>query len=139
MSPAKKLHFIVIDDSKLDCFIAEKIIKNTGICESIKSFLMAQDALDYIREFPPTEGIHTIMLVDIQMPVMNGFQFVEEFEKLPIQLTENYSIYIISSSINDTDLKKVHNFESIRQFLNKPLTSNNLSAILRLEQAEKSV
>lgn len=139
MSTTKKLHFIVIDDSKLDCFIAEKIIKNTGICESIKSFLGAQEALDYIRESPSAEGIHTIMLVDIQMPVMNGFQFVEEFEKLPVYVKENFSIYIISSSINDTDLKKVHTFESIRQFLNKPLTSNNLSAILRLEQAEKNV
>jgi hypothetical protein len=46
MLQTKKQHFIVIDDSKLDCFIAEKVIKNTGKCESVQSFQKAQDALD---------------------------------------------------------------------------------------------
>lgn len=130
---------MVVDDSKLDCFIAEKIIKNTGICESVRSFLSPLEALDHISKQTDMNGDHTIMLVDIQMPVMNGFQFVEEFEKLADHITSCYSIYIISSSINDTDLKKVHYFKSVRQFLNKPLTSNNLSALLRLEQTSWQV
>jgi CheY-like chemotaxis protein len=83
MTP-NKLHFIVIDDSKLDCFIAEKIIRNTGRSESIRSFLQANDALNYIRDTPSSEdGLKTILLVDIQMPVMNGFEFVESFDRLP--------------------------------------------------------
>jgi CheY-like chemotaxis protein len=130
MAQSKKLHFIVIDDSKLDCFIAEKIIRNTGKSESIKSFLQAQDALEFIRLSPAEENVHTIMLVDIQMPVMNGFEFVEAFEQLPIDVIQNYSIYIISSSINDNDLKRVHSYVTVKQFLNKPLTSNNLSVLL---------
>lgn len=121
---------MVIDDSKLDCFIAEKIIRNTGKCESIRSFLQAKDALEYISNAQPDEHSHTILLVDIQMPIMNGFEFVEAFEKLPDSVTENYTIYIISSSINETDLNKVHNYKTVRQFLNKPLTSNNLSVLL---------
>lgn len=130
MAQSKKLHFIVIDDSKLDCFIAEKIIRNTGKSESIKSFLQAQDALEFIKMSPAEENVHTIMLVDIQMPVMNGFEFVEAFEQLPGDIVQNYSIYIISSSINDNDLKRVHSYISVKQFLNKPLTSNNLSVLL---------
>ncbi len=121
---------MVIDDSKLDCFIAEKIIRNTGKCESIRSFLQAKDALEYISNAQPEEHTHTILLVDIQMPIMNGFEFVEAFEKLPDSVTENYTIYIISSSINETDLNKVHNYKTVKQFLNKPLTSNNLSVLL---------
>jgi CheY-like chemotaxis protein len=130
MVPNKKLNFIVIDDSKLDCFIAEKIIKNTGKCETIRSFLQAKDALDYIASTPPDDLSHTIVLVDIQMPVMNGFEFVEAFEQLPGSIVANYTIYVISSSINENDLQKVHNYKSVKQFLNKPLTSNNLSALL---------
>ena len=131
MVQSKKLNFIVIDDSKLDCFIAEKIIKNTGKSESIKSFLQAQDALEYIKGSPSDDNAHTIMLVDIQMPVMNGFEFVEAFEKLPTDVIQNYSIYVISSSINDNDLKRVHSYITVKQFLNKPLTSNNLSVLLQ--------
>ena len=126
-----KLNFIVIDDSKLDCFIAEKIIKNTGKSESIKSFQQAKDALVYIGAHKPEEYSHTIILVDIQMPVMNGFEFVEEFEKLPAFITTGYTIYIISSSINENDLNRVHNYSSVKQFLNKPLNSNNLAILLQ--------
>ena len=64
------------------------------------------------------------------MPVMNGFEFVEAFEKLPAHVTGNYTIYIISSSINENDLNRVHNFVSVKQFLNKPLTSNNLAILI---------
>lgn len=130
MVPNKKLNFVVIDDSKLDCFIAEKIIRNTGKCESIRSFLQAHDALDHIAANPVDDQSHTILLVDIQMPIMNGFEFVEAFEKLPLEITSNYTVYIISSSINEADLNKVHNYRSVKQFLNKPLTSNNLSVLL---------
>lgn len=130
MAQNKKLNFMVIDDSKLDCFIAEKIIRNTGKCETIRSFLQAKDALEYISVTPTEEHTHTILLVDIQMPIMNGFEFVEAFEKLPESITDNYTIYIISSSINETDLNKVHNYKTVKQFLNKPLTSNNLSVLL---------
>lgn len=130
MVPIKKQRFIVIDDSKLDCFIAEKIIKNTGKCESVMSFLQAEDALEFIKTDESPQQYPTILLVDIQMPVMSGFQFVEAFEKLSLSITKRYKIYIISSSINDHDLNKVHNYHSIQQFLNKPLTSNNLSLLL---------
>ena len=130
MVQTNKLNFIVIDDSKLDCFIAEKIIKNTGKSEKIQSFLQATDALNYIAKAPIDEHTHTIILVDIQMPVMNGFEFVEAFEKLEPSITKNYTIYIISSSINENDLNKVHSFASVKQFLNKPLTSNNLAILI---------
>ena len=125
-----KLNFIVVDDSKLDCFIAEKIIRNTGISDTIKSFLHAPEALEYIKSIPAGDHTRTIMLVDIQMPVMNGFEFVEAFEALPHDVTGNYTIFIISSSINENDLNRVHNYATVKQFLNKPLTSNNLSVLL---------
>jgi len=130
MVDTKKQHFIVIDDSKLDCFIAEKVIRNTGKCESVQSFLQAKEALEYIKKDIAEKPYPNIVLVDIQMPVMNGFQFVEEFEKLPAEITNKYRLYVISSSINDVDLSKVHTYRSITEFLNKPITSNNLSLLL---------
>ena len=130
MTPSK-LHFIVIDDSKLDCFIAEKIIRNTGRSETIKSFLQAGEAIEYIKNAPASDdGLKTILLVDIQMPVMNGFEFVENFDRLPKEKREDYIIYVLSSSINENDLNRVRYHTSVKQFLNKPLTSNTLSALL---------
>lgn len=64
------------------------------------------------------------------MPIMNGFDFVEAFEKLPEATRARYIIYMLSSSINENDINRVQNYPSIKQFLNKPLTSNMLNAIL---------
>lgn len=131
MNQNKKMNFIIIDDSKLDCFIAEKIIKNIGKSVEIKSFLQAMEALDYVQaNVAVNNEIPTIVLVDIQMPIMNGFEFVEAFEKLPHEVTDKFSIYIISSSINENDLSKVNNYSSVKNFINKPLTSSNLSALI---------
>lgn len=123
-----KLNFIVVDDSKLDCFIAEKIINNTGKAESVKVFQQANEALAYIGGNTSASGT-TVVFVDIQMPVMNGFEFVESFEKLSDDQKQNYHIYMLSSSINENDIARVKGYKSVKQFLNKPLTNNTINAV----------
>ncbi len=130
MGQNDKYHFIIVDDSKLDCFIAERIIRNTGKGLSVTSFIYPSDALEHLANTPAQDPYPNIILVDIQMPVMNGFQFVEEFEKLPPSVVENYIVFVISSSINDEDMLNVDRYKSIRQFINKPLTAAMLGKLL---------
>jgi len=124
-----KMNFIVIDDSKLDCFIAEKIILNSGMCQSVKVFQQASQALEHIQAVGTAQGT-TVVFVDIQMPVMNGFEFVENFEKMPDGLKKNYHMYMLSSSINENDIARVKGYDSVRRFLNKPLTNDTIKAVL---------
>lgn len=127
---ADKLHFIVIDDSKLDCFIAEKVIQNSGRSETVKSFMVATEALDYIKSLQ-AEQKKTVVLVDIQMPVMNGFEFIEAYEQnIPPEEKEQYMVNLLSSSINETDMIRAKGYKSVRNFLNKPLTKGTLEIIL---------
>lgn len=125
-------HFIVIDDSRLDCFIAEKIIQNTGTYSSVKSYMEATEAYEAIKNrdtAAETDAI-TVIILDIQMPVMNGFQFAEAFEKLPKEIRSKYAIFLFSSSINENDKNRLENFPSIIRFYSKPISKTTIAHII---------
>lgn len=127
---AYKWNFIVIDDNKLDCFIAEKIIRNTGLSKSIETFSDAHQALEFVKNNIQSNLQKNIIIVDIQMPLMNGFEFVEAFEMLPQELQKQFEIFMLTSSINENDLNRVRNYSSVKHLLNKPLTSEKLSYLI---------
>lgn len=127
---AHKWHFIVIDDNKLDCFIAEKIIRNTGLSDSVATFSDARQALEFVISNTQLNQHNNIIIVDIQMPLMNGFEFVEAFEILPQELQKQFAIFMLTSSINENDLNRVKNYGSVKHLLNKPLTSDKLSYLI---------
>lgn len=124
--------FIVIDDSRLDCFIYEKIIQNIcGQSKTVISFSEASKALDFIKKSPVTgNAIPTVVLLDIQMPVMNGFDFAEAFEKLSFQHKSGYAIFMVSSSTNESDRIRIGNYPSIRELYKKPLNKNIISELI---------
>ena len=120
------ISFILIDDSELDCFIAKKIIEQTIKPLSIKVFRNAKPALETIREKTADSDHISIILLDLHMPLMNGFQFVEEFEKLPAEIQEKYKIIVLSSSRNKNDIFRLLNYKKVSSFQEKPLTRESL-------------
>ena len=71
-------------------------------------------------------GVAALIVI---LSVMNGFEFVESFEKLSDGQKQNYHIYMLSSSINENDIARVKGYKSVKQFLNKPLTNNTINAV----------
>lgn len=124
------LNFIVIDDSKIDLMIASKTISTSGIdFETLNNFTSAVEALEHIRNSDPAH--HTVMLIDIQMPVMNGFAFMDEFEKLPELKRKHYTCMYLTSSLNDIDRLRAQKYTDIKAFINKPITVDKLHQILK--------
>ena len=126
----KKVKFIIIDDSELDCFIAEKLVRHSGISTDIKTFLQASEALEYIKNNNDSDEACTIILIDILMPLMNGMEFVEEFERLPQYLRERHIIVAFTSSMNKKDKGAMENYESVKFLFDKPLSPEIFPLIL---------
>jgi CheY-like chemotaxis protein len=124
-------NFIIIDDSRLDCFIAEKIIQNSGTFSSVKSYMEASDAYEAIKNGDiGDDSIITIIILDIQMPVMNGFQFVDIFEQLPKEIQSKFAIFLFSSSINENDKNRLGNYPSIIRFYGKPISKDTVAQMI---------
>ena len=132
-----ELSFIVIDDSELDCFVARKIIEHTDKSLQVKSYTNGRDVIDKIRaDFDKRDMPLTIILLDLRMPVMNGFQFVDAFEKLPLDIKKKYQIHILSSSKNASDLYRILTYDTVISIIEKPFTREKLQALLTKIKAE---
>jgi CheY-like chemotaxis protein len=124
-------NFIIIDDSRLDCFIAEKIIQNSGTYSNVKSYMEAAQAYEEIKNgIIGDSSTMTIIILDIQMPVLNGFQFVEVFEQLPKETQSKFAIFLFSSSINENDKNRLGNFPSIIRFYSKPISRDTVAQMI---------
>ena len=130
----KKFSFIVIDDSELDCFVTQKFLEHTDKNLVVKTFQNAHDVLEMIRGNMVGDNLlPAIILLDIQMPVMNGFRFAEEFESFPPEVKKDYKIIILtilSSTGNPNELYKILNYPEVHTIIEKPLTIEKLSSLL---------
>jgi len=125
--------FIVIDDSELDRFVIQKVIEHTDKSLSIKTYQNAQHALEIIGNHSQDDKRPAIILLDLHMPGMNGFEFVEEFEKFPPEVQNNYLIIILSilSSTRITfDINSKLINGKINNIVEKPLTIEKLLSLL---------
>jgi response regulator RpfG family c-di-GMP phosphodiesterase len=125
-----ELSFIVIDDSELDCFIARKIIAHIDKSLTVKTFQNSLDALKSINETVARDDIITIILLDLQMPLMNGFQFVEEFEKMPSEAQRNFLIVALSSTRNSSDIFRMLTYNAVYSMIEKPLTKEKFFSLI---------
>lgn len=140
MSITNSYHFILVEDSVLDSYIGSKIIEGLGdLCKSYHSFLDPFETFEYIEQRGAVPE-KTIIFLDIQMPLMSGFEFVEKFEtQLSKSCQKYFVINILSSSINEKDIIKAKSYSTVNQFMSKPLTKEMvLSIVNSIENDEKS-
>lgn len=114
------LNFFLIDDSAFDLFIYEKLLIKSGITSSVKTFNSARDALKFLVEQADNLP-ETIILLDLQMPDMNGFEFIDEFDQLSDAIRQKFKIFMLSSTIDTRDIEKAKASRHIIDLLPKPL------------------
>lgn len=120
-----EVNLLIIDDDDINIFIMSKMIKKTGYNVSMVSELNGQLGIDYLSQLIDQEqNLPNLILVDINMPVLNGWDFLDSFEKLKIK--KDVDMYLLSSSVYDNDMEKAKTYKTVKGFISKPISIDQL-------------
>lgn len=129
----KKINCILlVDDNPADNEFHKIIINDSHVCDEVKIATNGKNALEYIiksgngdsPDFPKPD----LIFLDINMPGMNGFEFLEEYHKLDGKLKSKIVIIMLSTSLNPDDAERARRIEEVTEFMNKPLMVETLQS-----------
>jgi CheY-like chemotaxis protein len=129
-----KKNILLVDDDAVANFLIEKVVLSTGLAGNIYKALNGREALHFFNGDPHTIRPE-IILLDINMPIMNGYEFIQAFNQLDHKNNDMPLIIIVSSSSHPQDMKKAE-VMGIKYYLTKPITKDKLKSILLSEFPE---
>jgi CheY-like chemotaxis protein len=121
---------LLIDDNDIDNFINERMITTNYFSSQVVVKNSGEAALKYLLDNAENENfLPQLIFLDLNMPVMDGFAFLAEFEKLPQKIRSNSKIVVLSSSISPEDIDRASTNVFVVKYINKPLNEKYLSAL----------
>ncbi len=120
--------FLIIDDSYIDRLVSGMLIKRAFQNAEVVEAAGGNQALEWLKEMKITGQL--VIVLDIMMPHMNGFEFLEHFEKLRDEVKKNTIIVMLSSTLDLDDMNKAKEHVSVKKLLSKPLLANELKQLI---------
>jgi len=122
-----KPQFLIIEDNLIDQFVTKKLLKKGLDINPLFIANNGKEGIDWLIKNPDSKSL--IILLDIQMPIMNGFEFLEEFARLEEDLKAKIEIFVLSSTLDIDEIKKIKNNKYVSDFWNKPFRLDLLKNI----------
>ncbi|MCU0352272.1 MAG: response regulator [Cytophagales bacterium] len=128
-----KVHTVLlIDDDEINNLICTKIIKKNDFAEHIETSLGARQALNYLQEAisgNTNKPVPDLIFLDINMPAMNGWDFLDQYEKIEALKDRDVILIMLSSSMYVDDINRAKTYPSVSDYITKPLTAAHLQQI----------
>jgi len=123
---AKEVHIIDVND--IDAYISQHLLEELGVSEKITCSTNGQDALAYLKSLGAEQP--DIIFLDVRMPVMNGFEFLEAYTKMVQGYQQRPAIYMLTSSSDPFDVEKARGNPMVKKYFSKPLSPEIIQVIL---------
>ena len=135
----KHYNICVIDDDDIYQFTITKILESIKLSKKILLFSDGEEALDFmVNNLSNNDELPDVIFLDINMPIMDGFQFMEEYVEIKPKLKKKIVIYMVSSSVDPVDIAKAKEISDISDYIIKPIKAGHLKTIMaQLENTGK--
>ncbi|WKN40936.1 response regulator [Tunicatimonas pelagia] len=121
------MRVFIIDDNQIDLLISRKLLLKNSADTDVKEYSQAQAALSDITANP--EDVPNIILLDLNMPTMDGWGFLDGLKKAGVQ--SGFKVYVLTSSLDDRDRTRAQNYQVVEGYLTKPLNDTVIQGILQ--------
>lgn len=122
----------IIDDDSIYVNLLKKIIHNKNLCSNILVFNNGQQSINYFETLLnnlKAEDIPEVIFLDLNMPIIDGWEFLNWFKSIKHKFKKQISLYIVSSSINPSDISKAKSIPEVYDYISKPVRVKDLEAI----------
>ncbi|RYU81559.1 response regulator [Hymenobacter persicinus] len=133
---AKKLRNVVlVDDNETTSFLNNRLLNRLGVADKVYTFTRAEQAYDFLWGKGENAGsmapdVPQLVFVDLKMPGMDGFEFLEQYSQLPAPIKEKTVLAVLTTSMHSADTARVAKFEGV-EYLAKPLTEEKMEKLLQ--------
>ena len=127
----KPLVIALVDDDRVYRILTSKLILESNLSDKVLQFSDGEEAINFIKStLQNGEELPDIIFLDINMPYMDGWQFLDEYVKIKPSLKKDIILYLVSSSNNNNDLHRAEKYPEVTEYIIKPFTRIRIEELL---------
>jgi CheY-like chemotaxis protein len=130
-SVTSQKNILLVDDDSIANFLIERIVQSTGLARHIEKALNGREALKVFTDHN-SSSLPEVVLLDLNMPIMNGFEFLQAYNNLQFEEKDNVLIILVTSSNNPSDIERAREL-GIKYYLTKPISADTIKGIIMKE------
>ena len=120
-------HIVLIEDNETTSFLNNRLLSRLGVARQVSSFSKADEASRFLWE--SEQAAPDLVFVDLKMPGMSGFDFLEQYSRLPAETQDRTVVAVLTTSMHSADTARVAQYPNV-EYLTKPLTEEKMQRLL---------